>query len=106
MVSLGESDEVLEKKLLKHNWDLKIVDWKLESEEDGKTSQFYKGCILIRTSSVPSNAEAYSVLQHEIFHSVQFFMETLKIPLTEHTCEPYAYLIGYITKEIYKHLLV
>jgi len=42
------------------------------------------------------------VIAHEIFHVVEFLMDKLTMSLCQENDETYAYLIGYITKEIYK----
>lgn len=42
-----------------------------------------------------------SILQHEIFHCVMFILDKIGIKLSYKTDEIYAYLIQYITKQIY-----
>ena len=42
------------------------------------------------------------LLQHEIFHTVGFFMSEINTPLKNSTHEAYAYLIQYLTEQIYK----
>jgi hypothetical protein len=77
---------------------------------DTKTSQgraviFECGATIIRLWNYPTYPEDFGSLAHEIFHAVSFVMykigQTLEIRVSD---ESYAYLIGYLTKEIYKKL--
>lgn len=108
-VSLGESDERFRQGLLRY----KDSDWVEECVEfmDVKPQQ---GCgrmgqkdnfFLIRLGVFPNDAWDYGTLQHEIFHYVEFFFKHIGMPHhTKYSSEAYAYLIGYLTKQIYNRL--
>lgn len=100
MVSLGETDEQLRK-----TWEGK---YKLEWRED----MILKGngnCLitednqtLIRTRYYPADNQDCGILQHEIFHAVSMVLDRMGIKLDIMVSdEAYAYLIGYLTKQIY-----
>jgi len=104
MVSIGETDKELKKQLEKNNckWDdlLQIP----EITGTGRCLQMETGQTVIRLKSFKKTADSYGTLQHEIFHAVQFLMKRLEMKLSMKNCEAYAYLIQYLTVEIYKKL--
>lgn len=105
MVSLGESDEILFAHLKKKGVD--YLDVSLDHYSDtqrGRTVMFKGNQTLIRMYELRETAEWYGNLAHEIFHAVEFIMERIGMRLTIDSDEAYAYLIGYITKEVYKRL--
>lgn len=103
MISIGETDDQLIKRFKKLNIEF---DDELKFEENGRgrTGLLESGQGIIRLKKHPRTNEDYGTLQHEIFHYVQFLMDRFKMPLNMDTCEAYAYLIGYLTTEIYKKL--
>jgi hypothetical protein len=107
MVSLGEKDEDVIKRLKKTN--VQESEFHL-IEMDGKPGQgraviFDCGASIIRLWNYPTYAEDYGSLAHEIFHIVSFVMYKIGQPLEVRVSdESYAYLIGYLTKEIYKKI--
>lgn len=105
MVSFGESDLIVEGKLR----SLGITGtelWRYETENDsGRCCCFENNEVLIRLRKIPKTDTEYSYLQHEIFHAVTYVMYKVGIDLiVKKTDECYAYLIGYLTKEIYKRI--
>lgn len=50
---------------------------------------------------IPKTIDELSILQHENFHCVMFILDKIGIKLSYKTDEIYAYLIQYITKQIY-----
>jgi hypothetical protein len=72
--------------------------------KSGRTVMFKSGHFLIRMPVVPSTCGEYGTLAHEIFHCVEFLMERIGMRLTVDSDEAYAYLIGYLTTEIYKRI--
>lgn len=71
----------------------------------GFSYQLNGGQMLIYMPFVPSSIEELSTLNHEIFHITTITMNWCDIKLTPKHQEPYAYLIGYITHEIYKNII-
>lgn len=103
MVSIGQTtDELinsLRKKGVEYNDDCKIMPNGL-----ARTIMFEGGQTLIILPNIPQSCLEYGVLAHEIFHAVDFLMNRIGISLCPASNEAYAYLIGYITKEIYKKM--
>lgn len=106
MVSFGEGDEVV-KNRLKRQFGVTGTDlWRYQSDNDsGRCCSFDNNEILIRLKKIPKTAIEYSYLHHEIFHAVTYVMYKIGIELVvTKSDESYAYLIGYLTKEIYKRI--
>lgn len=104
MVSIGEANEVLRKKLLKHGANIKDIDLEHTDTHRGRCIMFPGHQTLIRLYHIPKTAQHYGYLQHEIFHAVEFLMDRIGMPLTRKTDEAYAYLIDYLTNQIYSRL--
>jgi hypothetical protein len=102
MFSFGETDEQLKKSL-----DKVGCEWsdKMEYTGMGRFCMNEKNQSLIRVYNIPKTCEDYGTLQHEIFHAVTYIMDRVGMKLKLHTNdEAYAYLIGYLTAEIYKKI--
>lgn len=103
MISFGQSDR-----------DLRIALKKLGTEWDGilemgettmgRTVLMPNNATVLRLKNIPQSCTEYGFLAHEIFHAVTFILNRIGMSLTEQSDEAYAYLIGYITKEIYKRI--
>lgn len=105
MVSLGEPDDVLISKLKKAGVDVGDANIKSHSTTNrGRCVIFESGQTLIRMFQLKNTPEWYGFLQHEVFHAVEFIMERIGMRLTIDSDEAYAYLIGYLTTEIYKRI--
>lgn len=59
---------------------------------------------VIRLVRFPSTPNDHGILAHEIFHIVDFLLGRIGLTLTDSSGEAYAYLLGYITEQIYRHL--
>lgn len=105
MFSFSETDDVLEKALKKYKIDIGDAPWKLESVRvKGRTCVFNSGQTLIRMPNIPSSCRDYGTLQHEIFHAIEFLFDRISVQHHIDSGECWAYLIGYITEEVYKKL--
>lgn len=107
MLSFNETDKEV-KKALKHygitDGDEILFDMdKIKDRKQGRTVLFTTHQSIIRLNYMPelNNPEKMSMLQHEIFHTVGFFMSRINTPLTDDTHEVYAYLVQYLTEQIY-----
>lgn len=67
------------------------------------TSESHRTC-MIKIGDFSKDPESYDTLAHEIFHATEFVLRTCGMKVTKDSHEAYAYLIGYITREIYKVL--
>lgn len=103
MLSMGETDEELKKSLELCNLEFKKKDhgWKRESNA-AYAFMFPMGQSLIRLRHKPETNIDFGHLQHEIFHVVTFITHRMGIKFTSSSDECYAYMIEYLTKEIYK----
>lgn len=105
MFSLGESDNALLSKLKERDMpDEKNGTIHLSDDMLGKCTLYENNLCLIRTKFIPKTADQYGTLHHEIFHAVSFILQELDVKLNKNTEEVYAYLTGYITRELYKKL--
>lgn len=87
-------EKVLKEKLPEDcHKDINLFD----DESDAKTIQFSNNCIIIHYRVL-----CHRTIAHEIFHAADFLLRTIKITLSDDSDEAYAYLIGYLTEEIYK----
>lgn len=104
MVSFGHTDFEIERLLKKYNIQYEGADWQMAEFGTGKCTMFTSGQTLLRLPQKPFTNEEYGTLQHEIFHAAEFLFTRIGLTHSISCGEAYAYLIGYITKEIYKNL--
>jgi len=108
MVSLGQSDKQLThalrgyKKLTKLDYELCAYP---SENVKGRAVMFSTNASIIRLRKLPETPEDYGHMAHEIFHIVAFIMERIGIELKVLVSdEAYAYLIEFLTKEIYSRI--
>jgi hypothetical protein len=103
MLSVGEADAVLKQRLYKFglDWDESLS---LPETTLGRATLFPCNRTLIRLKNYPTTATDHGIIAHEIFHAVDFLLERIGIKLSGDSGEAYAYLIGYVTQEVYKLL--
>ena len=112
MLSFNETDKHVKKALKKFNitpenstettlWDMDKTKTKV-----GRMVMFIGKQTILRLNFVPKLSDPFemSLLQHEIFHVVGFMMSEINTPLNNDTHEAYAYLVQYLTEQIYKEL--
>jgi hypothetical protein len=87
------------KKRLPIDFETKKRIKELKGEFEARTVMFpgRQTCIVFKSTK-------HNVIVHEVFHAVEFLFRSIDIPLTLESGEAYAYLIGYITDEIYKKI--
>lgn len=99
MISIGESNERLKAKL-----DSFKVDYTNYFEHPvnlGRSTLFNSKQTLIRFRTQPSHA----TIAHEVFHAVTCLLDSIGMSFNiDSNDEAYAYLIGYLTQEIYKRI--
>lgn len=108
MVSMGETDKQITRKLKsrlpeKCHDDIKQVYFNSDSNQ-GRCVQVPNGATVIRLREIPKSPEQYGFLHHEIFHAVEFLMQRIGVNYDMESSETWAYLIGYLTEQIYKRL--
>ena len=107
MVSIGETDADICRTLAKNGVSLPDQELILfaSSTTKGRTAMFSTNQTCIRLQRHPKSCIDYGILQHEIFHAASFILDRIGMTLhIGHSDEAYAYLIGYITTEIYKRI--
>ncbi len=107
MVSFGETDSHLFPKMRRHGIpgkDCDLVSF-YNPNCHGKAAIFDTNHMVLRMRCLPKTNEDYAHLQHEIFHIVAYLMDRIGLKLSvRKSDEAYAYLIQYLTHEIYKKL--
>lgn len=107
MVSLNQSEDDLRKCLKKHK---NITEEDVEtyfndkSPISGRATMFKSGAVLIRMMNYPVTNNDYGNIVHEVFHAVCFVFKRINLKLSPKSDEAWAYLIDYLTKEIYNRL--
>jgi hypothetical protein len=107
LVFFGEDDEevknVLKEKLV--NFESVDPDTYTLDNRSG-TASFYRSSsyLFIRCKEYPDRPFYQGTLAHEIFHVVTFLANEIGLSLNDGSDEAYAYLIGYITREVYDQL--
>lgn len=107
MVSFNQSWDEFGKSVTK-KWGAEILDdfKKYDHPLGSGISYVYtsesKLCSILKVHSFKNNYFCKGVLAHEIFHSCEFVLRQCGFELNSNSHEAYAYLIGYLTQEIYK----
>ena len=83
---------------------LKKIDISNVKGAAGYTFQLEEGILLWLKQKPPFPAYHMGCLVHEIFHCTEFILSKVGIKLSNKSDEAYAYLIGYITENIFNHL--
>lgn len=60
-------------------------------------------CCMVKIDYFNINKD-HGILAHEIFHACEFILRKCGFELNSNSHEAYAYLIGYVTQEVYKKL--
>jgi hypothetical protein len=104
MVSMGQSDEELGDILKKHGIEIDEYPSCLFENETvmARTVLFLTNQTLIRLREKPEDSTSFGHLHHEVFHAVSFILHRIGLPHTLESEEAYAYLIQYLTEQIYK----
>jgi hypothetical protein len=107
MISVDESDHTLLTRLIKYgNKKEDCYELMCMSESVlARTMILPSGQTVIRIKKQKSNIEMTALMSHEIFHAVTFILDRLGMKLELLISdEAYAYLIQYLTKEIFKRI--
>lgn len=103
MFSFGESDKELFPKLKRMGIG-DPEDCNISGITQARTVMFREGPTIIRMKRIPKSPEDFGHLHHEIFHAVDFLFTRISIELCEKSGEAYAYLIQYLTEQVYKRI--
>lgn len=114
-ISVGQNIEQL-KDSLRKVWDEEV----LPDDEIPTEIPSFAGGITLRKAVGPyaipyaiafpvhpakqPDGEGHSAIPHEVFHVVASVLSSRGIPLTDETEEVYAYLTGFLNKQIYNRL--
>lgn len=112
MLSFNETDKEVTKALKMNgvtktkSTETTVFDLDKYKTKIGRMVMFIGKQTVIRLNFMPKLSDPFEMglLQHEIFHVVGFFMSEIHTPLVDDTHEVYAYLIQYLTENIYKIL--
>ena len=109
MVSIDEKDEILLKRLIKYG-NIKEDCKNLLNLKDtirGRYCLLSSNQSVIRLKKQLDKYEMIDVISHEVFHTITYILD--KVGISLELCvsdEVYAYLIGYLNKEICKRLKI
>ena len=101
LVYFGSDKKKLFKELSKY---LPIKELKKLTFNDGKTIMFSSGQTVLWLKEKPTSIKGIAQLNHEIFHCACFVLERVGIKYCKKTDEAYAYLLEYLTKQIYSKI--
>lgn len=112
MISFNETDKQVRKALKRYNItpeksnEETVFEMEEIKKKVGRMVMFTGRQTIVRLNFMPhlKNSFEMGLLQHEIFHTVGFFMSEIHTPLNDDTHEVYAYLVQYLTEQIYKEL--
>lgn len=111
MVSLNQSNKDLDDNLKIYsrsiNDDEVLKELGTRKKYGGRTIKFIGGQTILRLNFMPQVNDPFemALLQHEIFHVIEFLLADIEVPLNNHTSEIYAYMLQNLTSEVYKHLV-
>lgn len=105
MVSIDEPDEVLFARLVKYGNPIESCERMLTMDDTGnygKCAIFDTNQTVIRLRVTKNKYEFYNTVAHEVFHAATFILDRIGMKLELMVSdEAYAYLVGFITAEIY-----
>lgn len=103
MFSIAESEEGFRKSL--ENFGAEWNDaLELEGTALGRATLLPCNRSVIRLVRFPQTARDYAILAHEIFHIIHYLLRRIGMEWGDQSDEAYAYLISYITEEVYKEM--
>lgn len=108
MVSINQTDKQFGKILNQYGIDKEedplIFSLSQKDFKWGRTVKFSNDQTAVRLNYYPSTAKDFGLVQHEIFHCIEFILDSIGMKLTYSSDEAYAYLIQYLTEKIYELL--
>ena len=104
LVYFGQDKKPLFKELSKYLPKSSIETIKIFEFKRGKSIMFPTGQTLLWLNEKPNSISGLATLNHEIFHCVCFILERVGIVFSDSSDEAFAYLIEYLTKQIYNEL--
>jgi hypothetical protein len=109
MVSIDEKDEVLRNRLAKYGSTKEDCDelMNLSDTVRGRAVMLPSNQTVIRLKTLPKKYDMMSVVSHEVFHATAFILDKIGMKMELFISdEAYAYMIGFLTTEIYKKLKI
>lgn len=73
---------------------------KMAKNGNGRFCRLKNGAYVMRINNDIKTARGLATLAHETFHAVHFLMNDVGITLSDESDEAYAYLTGYIIREV------
>lgn len=109
MVSIDEPDDKLRNRLIKYGSTYEDCEELMNLSETvrGRCVMLPSNQTVIRLKVLLSKYEMMGVIAHEVFHATTFLLHKIGIKFDLNVSdEVYAYLLGYITTEIYKKIKI
>lgn len=105
LVMINTTNEESYKTLIKWNLSEDSAEsMDLINNEVGKANVFDISFGVIKINRKLNTPEFHATLSHEIFHIVMEFLKNIGITFDSNSEEAHAYLISYLTEQIYKKL--
>lgn len=104
MVHFGEDRTNLYKKLKNKIPQESIDSMKELKYSNGKSLMHDTGQMVLWLKEKPNTIKGLATLNHEIFHCVCFLMERIGVVYSNDSDEAFAYLIEYVSVQIYSKL--
>lgn len=105
ILSIGETDDQLWDNLKKLGMTKKAFSDCLYPNSTNGRAIFFQPCTcFIRLRNSKLTPHYHGLIAHEIFHIATFIMNEVGMTLSGDSDEAYAYLISYLTEQIYKNL--
>ncbi len=108
MISIAQTDSQLGRLLDKYHLSVEdILLCKYTNDNCVARAAMFNtnNASIIRLRHLPKTPEDYGTLAHEVFHAATFIMDRIGVELKVLVSdEAYAYLIGFITRSIYKEI--
>jgi len=105
MVSINESDVLLQKLLDKFNTNIGVTPMSITTK--GRTIQGVNNHTVIRLKTQTDKIEFIGVVAHEAFHAIDMIADRIGVEKqTMISCEVWAYGLQYITTEILKRVKI
>lgn len=105
LLSFGQTKEQLEATLKKRNvTTIKIRDDHGTGNLGGYVQTDQSTTAVLWLRHWPERASQYNVLQHEIFHAVDYLLRNIGFTLSDDSNEAWAYAIGHVSEKVYQFL--
>ena len=111
-VSIGQNVGDLKKSILRR-WNIDEENLPKEDFQEHqqasvlcvtKGEHYYPYCIRFKQNPIKMDIDGHATIAHEVFHTVYRLLNSRGLKLTYESEEAFTYLMGHLSREIYKNL--